>query len=41
MTTADEATKILLAESEIPRQWYNILADLPTPPIEPGMPVQG
>ena len=32
MTAADEATKILLAESEIPRQWYNILADLPTPP---------
>ncbi len=24
-------TKILLTESEIPRQWYNIAADLPTP----------
>ena len=24
-------TKILLSENEIPRQWYNILADLPKP----------
>ena len=23
--------KILLSEKEIPRQWYNILADLPKP----------
>ncbi len=31
--------KIFLPESEIPRQWYNILADLPTPlepPLHPG-----
>ncbi len=26
-----EATKILLDENEIPRKWYNIQADLPTP----------
>ncbi len=32
-------TKILLKESEMPRQWYNILADLPNPPppvLHPG-----
>jgi tryptophan synthase beta chain len=32
-------TKILLDESEIPTQWYNILADLPVPPppvLHPG-----
>jgi tryptophan synthase beta chain len=31
-------TKILLDEEEMPRQWYNILADLPTPldpPLHP------
>ncbi|RRJ84116.1 TrpB-like pyridoxal phosphate-dependent enzyme [Aestuariirhabdus litorea] len=28
-------TKILLDESEIPRQWYNVVADLPTPPAPP------
>ena len=28
-------TKILLPESRIPRQWYNVLADLPTPPPPP------
>ena len=31
--------KILLTESELPRQWYNILPDLPTPlepPLHPG-----
>ncbi|MFS8664926.1 MAG: TrpB-like pyridoxal phosphate-dependent enzyme [Limnochordales bacterium] len=27
--------KILLPESEIPRQWYNVVADLPTPPRPP------
>ena len=26
------ATKILLDESEMPTQWYNIVADLPAPP---------
>jgi tryptophan synthase beta chain len=32
-------TKIFLNESEIPRQWYNIMADMPTPmspPLHPG-----
>jgi tryptophan synthase beta chain len=34
-----EQTKILLEEREIPRQWYNILADVPkpmSPPLHPG-----
>ncbi|HBZ56281.1 MAG TPA: TrpB-like pyridoxal phosphate-dependent enzyme, partial [Syntrophobacteraceae bacterium] len=34
-----ELTKVLLADNEIPRQWYNVLADLPTPmnpPLHPG-----
>jgi tryptophan synthase beta chain len=34
-----EVKKIVLAESELPRQWYNILPDLPTPmepPLHPG-----
>ncbi len=34
-----QETKIVLPESEIPRQWYNILADMPTPlepPLHPG-----
>jgi len=32
-------TKIFLDESEIPKQWYNIMADMPTPmspPLHPG-----
>jgi len=32
-------TKIILAEKEMPRQWYNIMADLPSPmppPLHPG-----
>jgi tryptophan synthase beta chain len=32
-------TKVFLNESEMPRQWYNIVADLPTPmspPLHPG-----
>ena len=32
-------TKITLPESEIPRQWYNVAADMPTParpPLHPG-----
>lgn len=32
-------TKVYLTDGEIPRQWYNILADLPTPmspPLHPG-----
>jgi tryptophan synthase beta chain len=39
MTDAAGSTKITLDESEIPRQWYNILADLPVPPppvLHPG-----
>ncbi len=34
-----QAKKIFLPESEIPRQWYNIAADMPTPmepPLHPG-----
>src|SRR5262245_36629814 len=34
-----ELTKITLSESEIPRHWYNVLADLPSPPppvLHPG-----
>jgi|SRR6476661_6943803 len=34
-----DTKKILLPESEIPRQWYNIVADMPTkplPPLHPG-----
>lgn len=34
-----EVKKISLSESEIPRQWYNILPDMPTPlepPLHPG-----
>ena len=33
------AVKILLNEDEIPRQWYNIAADMPNPmqpPLHPG-----
>ncbi len=34
-----EFSKVVLADNEIPRQWYNIQADLPTPmrpPLHPG-----
>ena len=34
-----QTKKIFLSESEIPRQWYNIAADMPTPmepPLHPG-----
>ncbi len=34
-----EPKKIFLPESEMPRQWYNIMADMPTPmepPLHPG-----
>jgi hypothetical protein len=34
-----EERKIMLNDSEIPRQWYNILPDMPTPmnpPLHPG-----
>ena len=26
-----EQIKVLLNDEEIPRQWYNIMADMPTP----------
>ena len=32
-------TKIMLGEKDIPKQWYNILADIPVPmvpPLHPG-----
>ncbi|GAA2615158.1 TrpB-like pyridoxal phosphate-dependent enzyme [Dactylosporangium fulvum] len=35
----EAATKIVLSESEMPRRWYNIMADLPSPPpavLHPG-----
>ncbi len=35
----DEPTKIFLDEKDMPRQWYNIQADMPTPmkpPLNPG-----
>ena len=34
-----EVKKIFLPESELPTQWYNIAADMPTPmepPLHPG-----
>jgi tryptophan synthase beta chain len=39
MSETEVPTKITLDESELPRQWYNILADLPAPPppvLHPG-----
>jgi len=30
-----ERTKIILPESELPRQWYNVIPDLPSPPPPP------
>ncbi len=36
-----EETKIFLKDDEIPRQWYNILADLPTPMCPPLHPATG
>ena len=34
-------TKILLDESRLPTHWYNILADMPTPPTPPLNPQTG
>ena len=31
----DHQVKYLLQESELPRQWYNIIPDLPSPPPPP------
>jgi tryptophan synthase beta chain len=28
-------TKILLDEKDLPQQWYNVLADMPSPPVPP------
>ncbi len=39
MSDSAGPTKIVLDESEMPRQWYNLLADLPAPPppvLHPG-----
>src|SRR6185436_2427630 len=36
-----ESTKITLDESEIPRQWYNMIPDLPAPPPPPLHPGTG
>jgi len=30
-----DRTKIILDESEIPRQWYNVIPDLPSPMPHP------
>src|SRR5450759_4963894 len=31
----DRQVKYVLQESEMPRQWYNVIADLPAPPPPP------
>ena len=28
-------TKIILEESDIPTHWYNVVADMPNPPLPP------
>ena len=33
--TGQTPTKILLDESELPTQWYNVIPDLPAPPPPP------
>lgn len=35
----EKITKILLSEKEMPRQWYNIVADMPNKPMPPLHPV--
>lgn len=37
----EKITKILLTEKEMPRQWYNIMADMPNKPLPPLNPVTG
>jgi len=37
----NDVTKVLLDESEIPKQWYNIVADMPTKPGPPYSPMTG
>ncbi|MBX5493358.1 MAG: TrpB-like pyridoxal-phosphate dependent enzyme, partial [Chloroflexi bacterium] len=36
-----EKTKFLLDESQIPKAWYNIMADMPHPPAPPLHPGTG
>jgi len=31
----DRQVKYVLQESEMPREWYNVIADLPSPPPPP------
>jgi tryptophan synthase beta chain len=35
MQQRPQNTKIVLEESEIPREWYNVVADMPNPPAPP------
>ncbi len=35
LKAAEKTAKILLSESEMPRRWYNLAADLPSPPLPP------
>ncbi len=37
----EDLTHVVLPESEIPTHWYNIVADLPTPPPSPLSPTTG
>src|SRR6516165_7930913 len=37
----DKQVKYLLDESELPRQWYNVIPDLPAPPPPPLHPGTG
>jgi len=37
----EKITKILLTENEMPRQWYNIAADMPNKPLPPLNPATG
>lgn len=39
--SATPKTKIVLEESQIPKQWYNIVADMPNPPSPPLHPATG
>jgi predicted alternative tryptophan synthase beta-subunit len=35
LKTMKKTTKIMLSEKEMPRQWYNIVADMPNKPMPP------
>ena len=41
MPESAEVTKVLLPESEMPAHWYNIVADMPSPPEPPLHPATG